>query len=62
MMYLPVLSRFRTYGVELEGDAHAFDRTMWQNPTVQQWYALAVSATAIAVYDEELQKRGGSLR
>lgn len=60
-MYLPVLSRFRTYRVELEGDALAYDRRMWQNPVVKEWYAIALSATAIPVYDEEFQQRGGSL-
>lgn len=53
-MYFPVLSRFRTYGVELNGDALEYSKTMWEHPIVKEWEKLASSSIAIPKYDELL--------
>lgn len=50
-MYFPILSRFRTYGVELAGDFASYQATLWETPVVQEWWQLAQSAAAIPKYD-----------
>jgi glutathione S-transferase len=50
-MYLPVLSRFRSYGVELRGVAADYAQAMWEHPTVRRWVAEAERAPAIPHYD-----------
>jgi glutathione S-transferase len=40
-MYAPVVSRFKTYGVQLEGDAAAYAETIWNLPSMQDWLAAA---------------------
>lgn len=39
--YAPVVSRFRTYGVTLEGAAKAYAEAAWAFPALQEWYAAA---------------------
>ncbi len=53
-MYFPVLSRFRTYGVELNGDALEYSKTMWEHPIVKAWEKLAAQSVAIPKYDDLL--------
>ena len=36
-MYAPVVSRFRTYGVGLEGELEAYAERIWEWPAVQEW-------------------------
>ena len=36
--YAPVVSRFRTWGIECEGVAAEYCETMWSLPSMQQWY------------------------
>ena len=40
-MYAPVVSRFRTYGVELEPGLAAYAERIWTLPALQQWRAAA---------------------
>lgn len=37
--YAPVATRFVTYGVELAGEAKAYQQALLQNPAVQEWTA-----------------------
>ena len=36
-MYAPVVGRFRTYGVMLEGDEVAYAQAIWDLPAVREW-------------------------
>ncbi len=54
-MYLPVLSRFRTYGVELKAELLAYEQTLWATPVVCEWWELAQVAAAIPKHDELLK-------
>jgi glutathione S-transferase len=40
-MYAPVVSRFRTYKVELDPDAQAYCDAVWAYPPMQEWAAAA---------------------
>ena len=44
-MYAPVVSRFRTYGVGLDGSLGAYADRLWQLPAVQEWRAAALAET-----------------
>jgi glutathione S-transferase len=50
-MYVPVLSRFRTYGVPIEGDAAAWAARIWEQPSVAKWTRLAEQSIAVPKYD-----------
>jgi glutathione S-transferase len=39
--YVPVVSRFRTYGVTLEGVPATYADTLWNLPATQEWVAAA---------------------
>jgi len=41
IMFAPVVMRFRTYGVTLDGDEVAYAQAMWDHPHVQEWVAAA---------------------
>ena len=56
-MYLPVLSRFRTYGVAVDGAAATYAEAMWHQPTVRCWVAQAERAPAIPHYDMMTRER-----
>ena len=53
-MYAPVLSRFRTYGVSLDGPIADWGARMWAQPSVARWTELAVESVPIAKYDAVL--------
>ncbi len=36
-MYAPVISRFRTYGVELDGELKAYADRIWDLPAMKEW-------------------------
>jgi glutathione S-transferase len=36
-MYAPVVSRFRTYGVELDGELQAYADRIWNLPAMKEW-------------------------
>ena len=40
-MYAPVVSRLRTYKVELEEEAQAYADAVWAYPPLQEWAAAA---------------------
>jgi glutathione S-transferase len=40
-MYAPVVSRFRTYAVEIEPEAQAYADAVWAMPAMQEWLAAA---------------------
>jgi len=44
-MYAPVVSRFRTYGLPLTGEAAAYAEAVWNDPDFQIWYEAARSET-----------------
>jgi len=53
-MHAPVLSRFRTYGVSLQGQVAAWEERMWQQPSVAKWTTLAEQSIAVPKYDAAL--------
>ena len=51
-MFAPVVSRFRTYGVPLEGSAAAYAEAIWSLPAMQEWVAGAkVESHRLARYE-----------
>jgi glutathione S-transferase len=40
-MYAPVISRFRTYKVELDAEAQDYADAVWAMPALQEWFAAA---------------------
>lgn len=50
-MYVPVLSRFRTYGVSLERKIAEWASRIWAQPSVVRWTALAERSIAVPKYD-----------
>ena len=51
-MFAPVVSRFRTYGVETEEPVRTYMEAVWALPGVQRWVADALSEDVIAEIDE----------
>ena len=58
-MYFPVLTRFRTYGVELPGSLERYGEAMEAHPAVRALLAIASTAPHIPVYDDYLRRFGG---
>lgn len=58
-MYFPVLTRFRTYGVELAGEAEAYAQGLEAHDSVAKWQQVALTAPAIPSYDEAIRRLGG---
>jgi glutathione S-transferase len=42
-MYAPVVSRFRTYGVELDGELKAYADRIWDLPVMKEWREAALA-------------------
>jgi glutathione S-transferase len=53
-MYMPVLSRLRTYGVGAPTGLQSYVDAMWGQPSVARWATLAQGEPAIPMYDEAL--------
>lgn len=53
-MFFPVVTRFRTYGVELPADTAAYSEALFALPFVQELQQLAQAAPAIPEYDSAL--------
>jgi glutathione S-transferase len=53
-MYMPVVSRLRTYGIALEGAAADYAASMWEQPAVKAWAAVAQDSPAVPHYDAML--------
>ncbi len=58
-MYFPVLTRFRTYGVELPSALVPFADALESQPAVLALIAVASAAPHIPVYDDYLRRFGG---
>ena len=58
-MYFPVLTRFRTYGVELPSTLVPYADALESHPGVLALIAVASSAPHIPVYDDYLRRFGG---
>jgi len=57
-MYAPVVSRFKTYAVPLEGSAADYAETIWKLPPMQEWLADARAEThRMARYEAPAQKQ-----
>ncbi len=46
-MYAPVVSRFKTYGISLDGACEEYSRTMLNLPEMKAWYLDAIKETWI---------------
>ena len=57
--YFPVLTRFRTYGVALEGEIQAYAETVEALPAVEALFKAARQAPRMALYDDYIVKHGG---
>ena len=50
-MFAPVVSRFRTYEVALEGAAQDYMAAVWEYPAMRDWVAATADEPAVATYD-----------
>ena len=55
-MYVPVLSRFRTYGIPLRGKGARWAERIWAQPSVVRLAELAEQSVAIPRYDELIER------
>ncbi len=51
-MYVPVVARFRSYGVALDGPEAAYAEAVWDHPAVERWVAGAAEEAQIPKYDQ----------
>ena len=58
-IYFPVITRFRTYGIELDRELEAYASRVEAHPAVQAWRERAEDAPAIPVYDAAIRALGG---
>lgn len=58
-MYYPVLTRFRTYAVELPRSLAPYADALEAHPAVRALVAVAATAPRVPVYDDELRRLGG---
>jgi glutathione S-transferase len=42
-MYAPVVSRFRTYGIKLDGELKSYSERVWDLPAMQEWRGAAMA-------------------
>ena len=59
-MYFPVLTRFRTYQVELASDLGEYARAVEESRPVTQWRRVAREAPALPAYDAKIRELGGN--
>lgn len=59
-LYFPVLTRFRTYGVELPASLAPYARALDGQPAVRALIAVAGTAPRISVYDDYVRRLGGA--
>jgi glutathione S-transferase len=60
-MYLPVLTRFETYGIALPPELRSYAEAMKATPAVARWRELALRAPAIPIYDDLIRGLGGDI-
>jgi glutathione S-transferase len=58
-MYFPVLTRFRTYGVDLDSHALGYAQALESHDTIKKWHQAAMVAPSLPVYDEAIRELGG---
>jgi glutathione S-transferase len=58
-MYFPVLTRFRTYAVELPGSLVPYAEALERHSSVRELVTLAATAPRIPGYDDYLRRVGG---
>jgi glutathione S-transferase len=58
-MYFPVLTRFRTYGIEVPHGLAAFAAELEAQPAIRALVGVASAAPRIPVYDDYLRRFGG---
>lgn len=58
-MYFPVLTRFRTYAVDVPRALSSYVEALDSQPAVQALVAVATAAPRIPVYDDYLRRFGG---
>lgn len=58
-MYYPVITRFRTYGIELPVQIKTYVEAVEENPAVQKLVELARKEPSITIYDDYIRKLGG---
>lgn len=51
-MYAPVVSRLRTYGVEVDPDSRAYMDAVWSHPPMTDWGGAAEGEPPIPKYDD----------
>ena len=51
-MYAPVVSRFRTYKIDLDETCQTYADTIWAMPAMQEW-ALAANNEPMIIEDSE---------
>jgi glutathione S-transferase len=59
VMYFPVLTRFRTYAIELPSSLATYAGALETHPAVRALVASASTAPHIPVYDDYLRRSGG---
>lgn len=59
-MYVPMASRFRTYGIALGRSAADYTDALWAQPSVQAWQREARKAPAIPPHDDYVVSLGGN--
>jgi glutathione S-transferase len=58
-LYFPVLTRFRTYAIELDSHGQNYARALESHDTIEKWRRMALTAPSIPVYDEAIRRLGG---
>jgi glutathione S-transferase len=58
-MYFPVLTRFRTYAVDVPRSLDSYAEALESLPAVRALVAVAATAPRIPVYDDYLRRFGG---
>ncbi len=58
-MYFPLLTRFRTYDVELDSYARSYARALESHGTIEKWRQVELTAPSIPVYDKAIRRLGG---
>jgi len=58
-MFFPVMTRFRTYGVEIPATLTPYARAMDAHPAVRALIDVARTAPRIPIYDDHLERLGG---
>jgi glutathione S-transferase len=58
--YFPVLTRFRTYGIEVPGNLTSYATAIDRLPAVVALIEQARSAPSLAIYDDYIRKLGGN--